>query len=246
MKITGIDCHVLVVPDLDTGATSSAQDDIVVVVHTDEGITGFGETDVNPWIAKACIEAPGTHTMGLGLKEMLLGENPLEPERIWDKLYTGSAMNGRRGALILLSSLPAAACALLLERPIERRLGTPATVAAGLLLGSAAMVAADGAPQDRGREEAGARDALWLGVAQATALVPGVSRNGATLVAARLRRFRREDANVLSRHVALPIILAASVLKGKRLARRGLPRGARRAFAAGVALVRAVRKNRRR
>src|SRR2546422_5372044 len=100
MKITGIDCHVLLVPDLDTGATSSAQDDIVVFVQTDEGITGLGETDVNPWIARACIEAPSTHTMGMGLKEMLLGENPLEPERIWEKLYTGSAMNGRRGALI--------------------------------------------------------------------------------------------------------------------------------------------------
>src|SRR5262245_62992482 len=100
MKITGIDCHVLLVPDLDTGATSSAQDDIVVFVHTDEGISGIGETDVNPWIAKACIEAPSTHTMGLGLKDMLLGENPLEPERIWEKLYTGSAMNGRRGAVI--------------------------------------------------------------------------------------------------------------------------------------------------
>ena len=100
MKITGIDCHVLLVPDLDTGATSSAQDDIVVFVHTDDGITGVGETDVNPWIAKACIEAPSTHTMGMGLKDMLLGENPLEPERIWEKLYTGSAMNGRRGALI--------------------------------------------------------------------------------------------------------------------------------------------------
>ena len=58
MKITGIDCHILLVPDLDTGATSSAQDDIVVLVHTDEGITGIGETDVNPWIARACIEAP--------------------------------------------------------------------------------------------------------------------------------------------------------------------------------------------
>ncbi|HEV7363823.1 MAG TPA: undecaprenyl-diphosphate phosphatase [Solirubrobacteraceae bacterium] len=144
-------------------------------------------------------------------------------------------LDGRRGALILLSSLPPAACALLLERPIERRLGTPATIAAGLLLGSAAMLIADGAPQERGREDAGPGDALWLGVAQATALMPGVSRNGATLVAARLRRFRREDANVLSRHVALPIILAASALKGKRLARRGLPPGARVAFAAGVA-----------
>jgi L-alanine-DL-glutamate epimerase-like enolase superfamily enzyme len=100
MKITDIECHILLVPDVRKDATSSAQDDIVVRVHTDEGIVGIGETDVNPWIAKACIEAPGTHTMGLGLKEMLLGENPLEPERIWEKLYTGSAMNGRRGAVI--------------------------------------------------------------------------------------------------------------------------------------------------
>ena len=100
MKITDIECHILVVPEVDKDATSSAQDDIVVLVHTDEGITGIGETDVSPWIAKAAIEAPGTHTMGLGLKEMLLGENPLEPQRLWEKLYTGSAMNGRRGAVI--------------------------------------------------------------------------------------------------------------------------------------------------
>jgi len=82
------------------GSTSSAQDDIVVEVHTDEGISGIGETDVNPWIARACIEAPGTHTMGRGLTEMLLGENPLDIERLWEKLYVGSAMNGRRGAVI--------------------------------------------------------------------------------------------------------------------------------------------------
>ena len=100
MKITDVECHTLLVPDLRKDQTSSAQDDIVVFVHTDEGITGIGETDVNPWIAKACIEARSTHTMGLGLKEMLLGEDPREPERIWEKLYVGSAMNGRRGAVI--------------------------------------------------------------------------------------------------------------------------------------------------
>lgn len=100
LKITDIECHTLLVPDVRKDATSSAQDDIVVLIHTDEGISGIGETDVNPWIAKACIEARGTHTMGLGLKEMLIGENPLEPERLWEKLYTGSCMNGRRGAVI--------------------------------------------------------------------------------------------------------------------------------------------------
>lgn len=100
MKITQIDCHVLLDPGYDIGATSSAQDDIVVEIHTDEGVTGIGETDVNPWIARACIEAPSTHTMGLGLKEMLIGADPMDIENLWERLYIGSAMNGRRGAVI--------------------------------------------------------------------------------------------------------------------------------------------------
>lgn len=100
MKITHVDCHVLLDPGYDVSATSSSQDDIVVEIHTDEGISGIGETDVNPWIARACILAPGTHTMGLGLSQMLIGEDPLKPRDLWEKLYTGSAMNGRRGAVI--------------------------------------------------------------------------------------------------------------------------------------------------
>jgi L-alanine-DL-glutamate epimerase-like enolase superfamily enzyme len=100
MRITRIDCHVLVIPDPDEGATSSAQDDIVVEIHTDEGVSGVGETDLNPWIARACIEAPGTHSMGRGLSEMLLGQDPFDVEGLWERLYTGSAMNGRRGAVI--------------------------------------------------------------------------------------------------------------------------------------------------
>jgi len=100
VRITEIDTHVLVQPAFDTTAASSAQDDIVVEIHTDEGISGIGETDVNPWIARACIEAPGTHNMGLGLAEMLIGADPLDVEGLWEKLYVGSAMNGRRGAVI--------------------------------------------------------------------------------------------------------------------------------------------------
>jgi undecaprenyl-diphosphatase len=150
----------------------------------------------------------------------------------------GEAARGldrRRVQLVVLSFLPPALAAFALERPIERRLGTPGTIAAGLLAGSAAMLVADRAPQRRTRDEAGALDALCLGVAQACALVPGVSRNGATLVAARLRGFGRADANALSRHVALPIIGAAAALKGFRLLRRGLAPGTGPALATGVA-----------
>jgi L-alanine-DL-glutamate epimerase-like enolase superfamily enzyme len=100
MKITNIECHILLDPGCEIGATSSAQDDIVVEIHTDEGITGIGESDVNPWMAAACIEAPGTHTMGLGLKEMLLGADPADTDALWERMYVGSAMNGRRGVVI--------------------------------------------------------------------------------------------------------------------------------------------------
>jgi L-alanine-DL-glutamate epimerase-like enolase superfamily enzyme len=97
MKITKIETHVLLVPDYDRDACSSAQDDIVVLVQTDEGITGIGEVDTNPWVAQAMIHARGTHVLGLGLEEMLLGEDPLHPEALWDKMYAGSLMTGRRG-----------------------------------------------------------------------------------------------------------------------------------------------------
>jgi L-alanine-DL-glutamate epimerase-like enolase superfamily enzyme len=100
MKITGIDLHVLLIPDYDAGACSSAQDDLVVEVRTDGGIVGIGETDTNPWVARECIRARGTHCMGLGLREMLVGSDPMEPEGVWEKLYRGSKMTGRRGALI--------------------------------------------------------------------------------------------------------------------------------------------------
>jgi undecaprenyl-diphosphatase len=150
----------------------------------------------------------------------------------------GEAVRGfdrRRATLVLGSFVPPAIVGYTLERPIEERLGTPPTIAVGLLLGSAAMAIADrrGAVGRR-RADAGLVDALALGLAQACALVPGASRNGMTLAAARFRGFDRADANELSRHVALPIIVGASVLKGARLARRGLPAGMRRAFAAGV------------
>ncbi|HYB26815.1 MAG TPA: undecaprenyl-diphosphate phosphatase [Solirubrobacteraceae bacterium] len=140
----------------------------------------------------------------------------------------------RRLLLIALSFAPPAVIGYRFERPIERRFGTPPTVAAGLFAGAVAMALADRAPQERRHEEAGVVDALCLGVAQAFSLIPGVSRNGATLAAARMRRFTRVDANRLSRHAALPVIAGATLLKGVRLSRRGLPAGSAVPFAAGA------------
>lgn len=141
----------------------------------------------------------------------------------------------RKAAVLGLSFLPAAACGVALERPIERRLGGPLPTALGLLIGAAAMAIADRRPQSRDGSRTGPVDGLALGLAQAAALAPGVSRNGATLTVARWRGFNREHANLLSRTVALPVIVAAAALKGSRLRRRGLPAEQRPAFLAGTA-----------
>jgi len=96
------------------------------------------------------------------------------------------------------------------------------------------MLVADTRPQRRGRGDATPADGLALGIAQATALAPGVSRNGVTLAAARWRHFSRDQANLLSRTIALPIIVGATALKGERLRRRGASPSLRRSMAIGV------------
>jgi undecaprenyl-diphosphatase len=144
-------------------------------------------------------------------------------------------LDGARVARHVLTFVPPGLAALAFERPIERRLGSARGVALAQVAGGLGLAAADRRAADRSHSEAGARDALAIGVAQAFALAPGVSRNGATLTAARLLRFERAAANRLSRHAALPIILAAAGLKGYRLWRRGMPRELAAPFALGAA-----------
>jgi undecaprenyl-diphosphatase len=146
------------------------------------------------------------------------------------------ALRGSRPAtVIVLSSVPPALLGYALERQVERRLGTPLTAVGGLAIGSVAMAWADRRPQERRLADARASDALYLGFAQALALVPGVSRGGATRAAARVRRFTRQDSSRLSSHIALPVIAGAALLKALRLRGRGLPPGARAPFALGAA-----------
>ncbi len=154
-------------------------------------------------------------------------------------------LSARRMAVIALALTPPALAGYMLERTIQRRLGGPRSIVTGLLAGAVAMAVADtragreapaGSAPRRPRREHDARplDGLALGVAQAAALIPGVSRNGATLTAARARGFAREDAQTLSWHAGLPVIFGASMLKAWRLWRGGIPDAAGAALAAGA------------
>lgn len=122
--------------------------------------------------------------------------------------------------LTAAACVPPAIAGYAFEREIEARFDTPRTIAAALIAGSAAMILADRAPACRTGRDAVLRDGVWLGLAQALALVPGVSRAGATLTAARLLGFRSSDASQLSEQVGLPVLGGAFLLKAMRLWRR--------------------------
>jgi undecaprenyl-diphosphatase len=135
---------------------------------------------------------------------------------------------------LALSFAPPAIVGYALETHIEEKLGTPAAVAGGLLVGAAALAAADTAPASRCGKP-GAMDALALGIAQAAALAPGVSRAGGTLAAARARGYDRPAASALSLGVSGPVLAGATALKAVRIAGRRAPWAERR-----VALVAAA------
>ena len=77
-------------------------------------------------------------------------------------------------------------------------------------------------------------DHLAVGVAQAAALVPGVSRAGAALTAGRIRGLTRPAALALALQAGLPVTAGAVALKGTRMAREGIPEGVGPAMLAGA------------
>ena len=99
MKITDVEVLVLRQPEIQY-VNDSSQDACVVRVHTDAGIVGIGETDSAPSVVKACIEAPSGHYLCRGLREILLGQNPLDIESCWDRMFELSIWYGRRGVAL--------------------------------------------------------------------------------------------------------------------------------------------------
>jgi undecaprenyl-diphosphatase len=116
----------------------------------------------------------------------------------------------RMPALIVLGTAPAAIAGVLFQSAIERELRGPLVVAAGLVVGSIVFVAAEAiARQRRAMTEVGIADAIFIGIAQAIALIPGISRSGITISAGLVRELRREDATRFAFLLATPVILGA-------------------------------------
>ena len=68
-----------------------------MLIHTDDGVTGIGEVDSAPEAVRALVNAPGSHAIANSLHALLVGEDPLDVERLWHKMYRGLIYVGRRG-----------------------------------------------------------------------------------------------------------------------------------------------------
>jgi undecaprenyl-diphosphatase len=136
--------------------------------------------------------------------------------------------------LILWGTIPGALVGAGLESVIEEHLGAPWLIAVMLIAFGVVLYLVDRlAPHRRAIDDIRLTDALIVGVAQAVALQPGVSRSGVTITAARGRGLDREAAARFSFLLALPIIGGAGLLKTLDLWKDGLPAGMAAPFAWG-------------
>ena len=103
MKITQVIAQILRVRSVEK-KTASSQDVMLVRVRTESGLEGIGEADASPEVVKAIIDAPYSHTIASGLREILMGENALETERLWQKMYRRTQYFGRTSVTIAAMS----------------------------------------------------------------------------------------------------------------------------------------------
>jgi undecaprenyl-diphosphatase len=142
-------------------------------------------------------------------REMLLGlaqRKPLaNPER-------------KLGWFIVLGTVPAGVAGLALDDYVEEYLRSPVVPVATLVLFGLLLYGADRfSRQSRNLEMLTWADSLWIGISQAIALIPGVSRSGVTISAAMLKHVDRASAARFSFLLSTPIILGAGLLEGVRV-----------------------------
>lgn len=120
----------------------------------------------------------------------------------------------RQALFIIIATIPAGIAGLLLEDLAETAFRAPIVTAVALIVMGALLWFVDArVRRDRSRGLMTWRDAVAIGFAQCLALVPGVSRSGATITAGRALGFDRSSAAVFSFLMSMPIILAAALFK---------------------------------
>ena len=103
MKITDVKAIVLKLPEI-SSAADGTQDDLIIKVETDEGITGYGEVDTAPYVGKAIVDAYMSHGTCYGLREVVVGSDPFDYEQIWNEMWAKTYYYGRSGPVMHVMS----------------------------------------------------------------------------------------------------------------------------------------------
>lgn len=215
--------HLVLVSELIDDSVDSLTFDVGLHVGTAAAVLGYFWRD---WLRIASSGLRGAATHGVRVSH-------------WDE-------HARLGLWIVVATVPAAIGGLVFGDVIERELREPLVVGVMLIGGALVIWAADrwGGTLARLSELTVGR-ALLLGVAQATALVPGVSRSGITIAAARGMGFDRYSATRFSFLLSAPIVVGAGIFQfgeafssGEQVEWGALLLGAFVSFALGAAVIR--------
>lgn len=133
MKITNVEAFILESPFEITNPAGKdeargVKHCLLIKVSTDEGITGWSDVETSPHVGEAVVNAPESGAgMFEGLRALVIGEDPFDVERLWDKVYRGTIYFGRRGAAIQVLSGFDIAChdiiGKAINKPIHKILG---------------------------------------------------------------------------------------------------------------------------
>lgn len=138
-------------------------------------------------------------------------------------LASGNALPRRLLLLLIIASIPGAIIGVLLEKQAETVFRSPLLIAASMAtLGLILWIADAFGRKNRKLEDLNILDALLIGLSQALAIIPGVSRSGATITTARILGIERADAANFSFLMATPIIAGAGMLEMHKLFHSGL------------------------
>ncbi len=132
--------------------------------------------------------------------------------------FNGDKSSQKLLALLIIATIPAAICGVLFADAVERSMGSVRSLGWQLLINAAVLLIAERSLQSRHTSAMYLPDALMIGIAQALALIPGISRSAITIAAGRSRGISRSDALDFSFLMATPIIAGASLFAAMDIA----------------------------
>lgn len=144
--------------------------------------------------------------------------------------------NRRLFWLLVIGTIPGAIAGVLFEKKADTAFRNPLVIGVALIVVALVMWAGEKVTRDNeSLKEVSLLDAAIVGIAQAFAVIPGVSRSGSTMSAGLLRNMKRETAARFSFLLSTPIIAGAVILKAHEVHKAGgLPHAMRMPFLAGI------------